>query len=309
MIRYWIIALLAVPLALAPDSLQQATGPVLNSALEQAEPTATANPTPTPRPEGTPMRVGIQAGHWNSRDLPDEQARLRTSAGAFAAGYAEWQINLDIARRVEKLLIAEGVAVDVLPATVPPSYDADAFVALHADGSRSTASRGYKLATPWRTSRASADLMAALDTEYGALTRLPRDGAVTVNMRGYYAFNYRRHTHAIAATTPAVILEMGFLTNPSDRAFMVNQADRVAQAIANGVLRYLRERDPSDGAALMPPEYPIQRPISADGLVVRAAPRDNARVLGRAPGDARMVVFSERDGWYEIAVRGEWRLI
>jgi N-acetylmuramoyl-L-alanine amidase len=105
-----------------------------------------------------------------------------------------------------------------------------------------------------------------------------------------------------------VILEMGFLTNPADRAFMVDQADVVAGAIAEGVLAYLRQRDPNDGAALLPVEYPMQRPARA-GVVVRAAPRDDARVLAPLDEDSRLVVFSARDGWYEVVVRGSWRTI
>src|SRR5687768_6394320 len=89
-------------------------------------------------------RVGLQVGHWRSHELPDELARLRGSTGAHAAGIAEHQVNLDIAERAAVHLRAAGVTVDVLPATVPPRYHADAFVALHADGSASTRSSGFK---------------------------------------------------------------------------------------------------------------------------------------------------------------------
>jgi N-acetylmuramoyl-L-alanine amidase len=263
-------------------------------------------PTPTPRPAGTTPRVGIQVGHWKSGELPDELARLRGSTGTFVRGLSEVEVNLDVARRVEALLVAQGVAVDLLPATVPPGYDADAFVAIHADGATKPGARGFKIATPWRTSRAAQHLRDALDAEYVAATRLPRDGAITFNMRGYYAFSFRRHTHAVARTTPAVILEMGFLTSPADRAFMTGRADVVARGIAEGVLRYLRERDPSDGAALLPPDFKPHRP-AADGVVVRAAPNERARILQRLGPDSRMTIFEERDGWYQGFVRGEWR--
>lgn len=269
-------------------------------------PAPTAMPTPTPRPAGAAPRVGIQAGHWKSAELPDELARLRGSTGAFVRGLSEVELNLAIARRVEALLTAQGVTVDLLPATVPPAYDADAFVAIHADGSSAAGARGFKIATPWRTSRASQHLRDALDAEYAAATRLPRDGAITFNMRGYYAFSFRRHTHAVARTTPAVILEMGFLTSPSDRVFLTGRADRVASGIAAGVLRYLRERDPSDGAALLPPDFQPHRPL-AEGVAVRATPSESGRVLGRVGPDDRMVIFEERDGWYNGFIRGEWR--
>jgi hypothetical protein len=282
--------------------------PVLAAQQEPAAPSATPAvlPTPTPRPAGTQPRVGIQVGHWKSKELPDELARLRGSTGAFVRGLSEVEVNLDVARRVEALLTARGVAVDLLPATVPPAYDADAFVALHADGATKPGARGFKIATPWRTSRASQHLRDALDAEYAAATGLPRDGAITFNMRGYYAFSFRRHTHATARTTPAVILEMGFLTNATDRAFLTRNADTVAQGIAAGILRYLRERDPNDGAALLPPDFKLHRPV-AEGVAVRTGPSETARVLGRFGPDQRMVIFEERDGWYNGFIRGEWR--
>jgi N-acetylmuramoyl-L-alanine amidase len=277
-------------------------------ATPTSTPTSSVQLPPTPRPAGTPLRVGIQVGHWLSNELPDELARLRTSSGAFAAGYTEAEVNLDIARRVAALLERDGIAVDVLPATIPPAYDADVFVSLHADGSSNAGARGFKLATPWRTSRASQHLLDALTAEYAAATGLPQDGAITFNMRGYYAFSYRRHEHAVAKTTPAVIIEMGFLTSAADRALLIGQPDTVAVGIANGIVRYLNERDPLDGAALLPPEFKTHRPASPDGVDVYAAPRDDAPVISHAAGDRRLFVFQERDGWYQIFVRGNSRV-
>jgi N-acetylmuramoyl-L-alanine amidase len=271
-------------------------------------PPPTLVPTPTPRPAGTPPRVGIQVGHWKSAELPDELARLRGSTGAHVRGLSEVELNLDIARRVVALLAAQGVAVDLLPATVPPGYDADAFVAIHADGASSGAARGFKLATPWRASRASEHLLDALATEYAAATRLPRDGGVTSNMRGYYAFNYRRHEHAVARTTPAVILELGFLTSAADRALLTGRPDTVAAGVVRGILRYLAERDPLDGAALLAPEFGSYRAALPE-VMVRAAPNERARVLLRATPEHRFFIFRERDGWFEARVRGEGRVM
>ncbi|MDZ4717500.1 MAG: N-acetylmuramoyl-L-alanine amidase [Roseiflexaceae bacterium] len=265
-------------------------------------------PTPTPRPIGVAPRVAIQVGHWNSDELPDELARLRTSTGGHSDGYAEVDLNLLIAKRVEKLLTQRGIVVDVLPATVPPNYDADAFVALHADGSTSRGARGYKVATPWRTSRAAQQLSDAIEQAYGNATGLPLSDAITFNMRGYYAFSFRRHTHAVARTTPAVILEMGYLTNAADRAFMYGRADTVAAGITNGIMDYLNTRDPNDGAALLPPDFPMYR-IATNNVPIRSAPRDDARILLRANLDQRLMPFQEKNGWLEVVVRGEWRVV
>lgn len=282
------------------------TPPTATAAPTAIPPTSTPSqlPTPSARPAGTVPRIGVQAGHWKTNELPDELARLRSSSGAFAGGHHEADVNLAVARRVVALLRSRGLAADLLPATIPPSYDADAFVAIHADGSASASSRGFKAATPWRTSRASQQLLEALTAEYASATGLPAGDGITFDMRGYYAFNNRRHAHAIARTTPAVILEMGFLTNSADRAVIVDQADNVAVGIANGIIRYLNQRDPLDGAALIPPDFKIQRPLDPAGIDILAAPRDGARTVAHIAPDSRIFVIQERDGWYQGVARG-----
>lgn len=274
-----------------------------------ARPTArpTVEPTATPAAM-TPPRVGLQIGHWRSNELPDELSQLRGNTGAAAGGYTETEINMAIGERVAALLTAQGFVVDLLPATVPPGYRADAFVALHADGAPSTAANGFKVATPWRTSRAAQQLMESLVAEYGAATALPQDGAITFNMRGYYAFS-RRFRHAIDRTTPAVIIEMGFLTNPSDRALLTGKPDLVASGIASGITRYLTERDPTDQAALQPPSYVIQRARDEAGADIRAAPDPNAPLLLHVGPDARLMPFDRKNGWYQVVVRGSWRVV
>lgn len=191
-----------------------------------------------------PPRVGLQAGHWRAGELPDELAAFRPSTGASAGGVNEVDVNLDIARRVAARLRQRGVLVDVLPATVLPGYEADAFISLHADGSPDSRVRGYKAATPYRESPESRRLLEALVASYGSATRLPWDPNITRNMRGYYAFANRSREHAIDSSTPAVILEMGFISNPGDRALLTKRPELVARAIADGVLRYLRAEGP-----------------------------------------------------------------
>lgn len=293
------------PFAATATSAPEAPTPTFDP---NASPTVI--PTPSPRPAGTAPRVGLQVGHLRSNELPEELARLRTSTGARWGDVTEAELNQLIVDRVKPLLEAQGVIVDVLPATVPPGYDADAFLAIHADGSRSGAARGWKLATPWRASEASKALLAAVAAAYGPATGLPEDvGGVTFNMRGYYAFNYRRHEHAIRRTTPAIIVEMGFMTSAADRAVLFNQPDRVARGIADGVLAYLSSRDPNNGAALLPPEFPVFR-AAPGGAVVRAAPNNDARVLLRADEGTRVVPFDRRDGFYQAFVRsGETRVV
>ena len=62
-------------------------------------------------------------------------------------------------------------------------------------------------------------------------------------MSGYYAFNWRRYDHAVHPMVPAVIVETGFLTNAQDRALLVNESERVAEGIANGIVAFLRSQE------------------------------------------------------------------
>lgn len=294
-----------------PQRVAQAA-PVSDLVAEPVVPSPTTQPgvipTPTPRPPGTPPRVGLQIGHLRSNELPEELAHLRTSTGTYWQNIREVEVNEAIAIRVRDILVAAGVEVDLLPATVPPSYDADAFVAIHADGSTAGA-RGWKIATPWRTSAASRALMEAVASTYGVITGLPEDrNGITINMRGYYAFNYRRHTHAIARTTPAIIVETGFLTNAADRTIIVDRPDLAARGIAEGILKYLNQRDPNDGAALLPPEWPIL--YTSVEAAVRVAPSAQARIFVQAPPDSRVFVFNQEGDWYEAMVRvGDTRYV
>ena len=81
-------------------------------------------------------RVGLQVGHWQAAEVPDELRRLRGQTGAYAAGVSEVEVNLLVAEQVRALLAPLGIIIDLLPATISPGYLADAFVSLHADGGR-----------------------------------------------------------------------------------------------------------------------------------------------------------------------------
>lgn len=195
---------------------------------------------PWQRPPG-PLRVGLQAGHYQNSELPDELSNLRERGGGTrGGGKAEWQVNLSIAEATAKLLEPHGIVVDIIPATVPTAYVADLFIAIHADGSTEPSVSGFKVASPRRDrSGKGAELVALFEGVYGEATGLRLDPNVTRNMRGYYAFNYRRYAHAIHPMTPAIILETGFLTNPSDQRLLISNPGRAAEAIADAVLTFL----------------------------------------------------------------------
>ena len=231
-------------------------------------------PDPTTPPTTAGLRVGLQAGHWKITGLPDDLARLRGDSGAVAAGHTEVATNLDLARRTAGLLTAAGVTVDILPATVPTGYQADAFVAIHADANSSARIHGYKIATRWRSSVTTRDvaLVVALDAAYSDGTGLAHDSAVTRNMRGYYAMNtWLGDSGRISDSTPAALIETGYMTSPTDRALLFNQPDRVAAAIAQGILDFVRTGSAVDARQQRTEAVAAASPTGRSVLVISGA--------------------------------------
>ena len=188
------------------------------------------------------FHVGVQIGHYKNNELPDVLSRLVGSTGTSGGGRTEIDLNYDIANRIAKLLKAQGVQVDLLPATVPTGYSADVFIAIHADGSTSSTPRGFKISTRWSSAVAVQDvsLVEKLTDTYALGTNLPEDSNVTRNMRGYYAYASYRPNWRISALTPAAIIEMGYMSNAADRAVMFNQPDKIASSVVSGVMDFLK---------------------------------------------------------------------
>ncbi len=175
-------------------------------------------------------RVGIISGHW------------KNDAGATCPdGLEEMKVNHNIALRVQEILRQAGYQVDMLAEFDPrlKDYHALALVSIHADvcqpdprltGFKTAPAKGVN--DPAQLEN-SLHLKRCLDARYAAATDLPyHPHSVSRHMTEHHAFN------EIAATTPAVIIETGFLG--SDRDLLVNHPDRVAAGIAQGILCYLR---------------------------------------------------------------------
>ncbi len=257
-------------------------------------------------------RVGLQVGHWRIEEHPDEQARLRRFSGAYYRGYDEWELNIIIAELARDQLEAAGVTVDLLPATVPIDYRADAFVSIHVDGvtgEQAATRRGWKVATPFRASAAAELLAEALSHSYPAATGLPADPqGPSYDMRAYYAFAAYRYWHSIDPTTPAVIIECGFMTHPADRAILFEASDRVAQGIADGVLAYLAAHHPADTALRAPQGPAMLRPV-ADGTAMHARADADSAILLRLAANQRLVPVAHAGAWQLVFTHGgSWEL-
>jgi len=174
------------------------------------------------------VRVGIIAGH-----------RGNDSGTVCADGLTETEINQKVAEMVATSLRAENMRVEVLDEfdLRLDGYEANAFVSIHAD-SCSVDMTGFKVASAENGSDASKRLAECLWTRYEAETGLPRHlSTITTNMTQYHAFR------KIAETTPAAIIEIGFLNG--DRAYLTEHTDSVAAGIVNGVECFLMPDKPT----------------------------------------------------------------
>lgn len=190
-----------------------------------------------------PVRVGLQIGHLEPQEQPDELANLRGNTGGYLNGIREVDINIAVARMLHDMLENHGIEVDLIPATVPPNYSADLFISLHADSSPDRTRRGYKSAH-FRTPRNAWEpvLKDHIDKAYFYFTGLPDDDEnVSGAMLEYYGFNRNRFRHAVSNRTPAIIVEMGYLSNPDDLK-IINDPVQPAYALQIGILSFLRER-------------------------------------------------------------------
>jgi N-acetylmuramoyl-L-alanine amidase len=191
-----------------------------------------------------PPSVAIQIGHLHAEDHPDELAALRVSTGASVAGLHEVDVNRAVAEALSQRLTRAGVRVTMVPATVPPGLRADVLLSVHADASLEPERRGYKSAhaLPARNRREPL-LKAAVDAAYLHASGLPDDhDNVTGAMLDYYAFADGRLRHAAHRGTAGLIVELGYLSHPQDRAWLADP-DRVAAALADGLVRYLAGLD------------------------------------------------------------------
>jgi hypothetical protein len=208
-------------------------------------------------------RVGIQVGHWQTNDVPKEYGtRIITQTGTSWGGHTEVDVCMDIAERLAKLLRAQGIEVDIIPTTVPVGYLADVFISLHLDGDGVGELSGFKLARGNRRGPFEDSLLRTIKDTYAAELGMYYDAEhITRNMSGYYAHNWSRYQHATSPFTPSVILEMGFLSHSDDRDLVVNHPDRVAIAIANGILKFLdaTPRSKIFASDLLIPQAPIRQ--------------------------------------------------
>ena len=200
----------------------------IRSAMRAYIPPPTPIPSPSSRPRRLSGTVVIDPGHGGK----DPGARS-------ILGFYEKGINLSVALDVARLLEQRGLRVKMTRtddyyveledrAAIANNIDADLFVSIHADSFPKSSRRGYTIYVA----------KAASSSSRRAAKAIARSMSGTgLNSFGVQTANY----HVLTDTRgPAVLVEMGYLTNRREAALLRSGSfqDRLAQAIADGISDY-----------------------------------------------------------------------
>lgn len=168
--------------------------------------------------------------------------------GTKGAKYTEDKITLEVAKKVQTLLSNAGVTVlmtrtdenagmtNVERAKYANENKADLVIKLHADG---TIEGGTGMTMIIPTSKYIKDTILIENSRKLANNILTQTAKLTKSAnRGVYQSSQMSGLNW--AETPAVIFEMGFITNPKDEEKLANSEyqDKIAQGIYNGIAQY-----------------------------------------------------------------------
>lgn len=183
-----------------------------------------------------PEKIYIDQGH----------NPVNPNAGAEGNGYREQDLVYEIGQRLAEILREDGFSVRLsrpypdtqlgsstatsLAARVNDanSWGTDYFLSLHTNASASATAAGSE-AYVFQLNSAASDLAENILTQLQRITGLPDRGVMA-----------RPTLYVLRRTRmPAVLLELGFITNPYEAELMATEPGLFANGIANGLLAYL----------------------------------------------------------------------
>ncbi|MCR8633355.1 N-acetylmuramoyl-L-alanine amidase family protein [Paenibacillus radicis (ex Xue et al. 2023)] len=238
------------------ETIPEATAPV--SEKDSGNPANTANEAAVSR-----GLIYLDPGHQRKGDSRQEpispnssatKARVTGGTTGVSTGKPEYVLNLEVALLLKEALIKRGFEVlmtredhevnlsNVERAEMANAAHARLAVRIHADGNDSTKAKGYSVLYPDKsvsvTRSIQADSLLAAESILGALK-----AGTNASSRGLQprkdltGFNW--------STVPVVLVEMGFMTNPSEDEDMSDPDYQLqlAESIAVGIELYMVQKE------------------------------------------------------------------
>ncbi len=204
------------------------------------------------------FKIAIDAGHQSRSNSATEpvgpgsktrKAKVTGGAVGVATKTPEYKLNLRIAKKLQNILEDKGYEVYMIRtsnnvnisnkqrALCANKSGADIYIRIHADSSGSSRARGASMLYPSsenpyvkHLSKASKKLSNCILKKYCKKTGIKKRGLVQRdNLTGT---NWSK--------IPVTLIEMGFLSNPSEDRYMQKNANqkKMATGIANGIDDY-----------------------------------------------------------------------
>lgn len=175
----------------------------------------------------------------NRRVIVIDPGHGGSDCGAIRNGIYEKTITLDISKRVAALLEKKGYLVYLTRETdatvslqdrveISEDIDPDIFVSVHVNSSNSETPNGIE------THYYKDNSLDLAKTVHASMLN-----HVKANNRGLFKSKFYVINHT---TAPAILVEIGFLSNPSERAQIVSESRKqaTAKAIAEGIDEYFK---------------------------------------------------------------------
>lgn len=206
--------------------------------------------------------VVIDPGHQGQGDSTQEpigpgasstKARVTSGTTGSVSGWAEYQLNLEVSLQLRDELIARGYTVymtrethdvnisNMERAQFAAEHNGDILVRIHANGSTDSSVNGALCMAP---SQSNSFLEAGLISESQRLSQCVIDSYVAAtgfHNQGVYITDEMSGINW--STMPVTIVEMGYMSNPSDDALMADAQMQVkmVQGISKGIDAYFAQ--------------------------------------------------------------------
>ena len=188
-----------------------------------------APPATQPKPQGKGIRkVVIDAGHGGS------------DYGAIRCNINEKDITIDVAKQVRDMLVKKGYIVQMTRdgdeyvslqdrVAISENFEPDIFISIHVNSSTGTEASGVE------THYYHQESLLLAQTLHAALA-----SAIDTKNRGLFKSKFYVINHT---TDPAILMEIGFISNDKERAELNGSARRkaTAKAIVEGVENYYKQ--------------------------------------------------------------------